>query len=103
MRLGAKGYRVTLLDRLDRRAGADRRSRRTATASTLGPTIVDRAAWFQAALGRIGRDFAADVDLRPVDPKIRVRWRERSVLPSGRMKRPMTYEVRRLSPRDVPG
>jgi phytoene desaturase len=37
MRLGAKGYRVTLLDRLDRVAGVVRLSRKTATASIWGP------------------------------------------------------------------
>lgn len=37
MRLGAKGYDVTVLDRLDRVGGADRPSARAATALTSAP------------------------------------------------------------------
>jgi phytoene desaturase len=71
MRLGAKGYQVTLLDRLDRAGGRGSSITRNGHRFDLGPTIVTVPQVFRQLWEECGRDFDKDVDLRPVDPYLR--------------------------------
>ncbi|MBF9061275.1 phytoene desaturase [Rhodobacterales bacterium HKCCSP123] len=103
MRLGAKGYRVTLLDRLDRAGGRGSSISRNGHRFDLGPTIVTVPQVFRQLWAECGRDFDKDVDLRPVDPYYEIRWRDGSVFTVRQDEQAMIDEVRRLSPRDVPG
>jgi phytoene desaturase len=68
MRLGAKGYRVTVLDRLDRVGGRGSSITENGHRFDLGPTIVTVPEVFRKLWAACGRDFDADVDLRPLDP-----------------------------------
>jgi phytoene desaturase len=103
MRLGAKGYQVTLLDRLDRAGGRGSSITENGHRFDLGPTIVTVPQVFRDLWAECGRDFAADVDLRPVDPYYEIRWRDGSTFRVRQDDDAMLEEVRRLSPRDVPG
>jgi len=103
MRLGAKGYRVTLLDRLDRVGGRGSSISQNGHRFDLGPTIVTVPQVFQQLWAECGRDFHADVDLRPVDPYYEIRWRDGSVFTVRQDEQAMIDEVRRLSPGDVAG
>ena len=103
MRLGAKGYRVTLLDRLDRAGGRGSSVTQNGHRFDLGPTIVTVPQVFEQLWAECGRDFRKDVDLRPVDPYYEIRWRDGSVFTVRQDEQAMIDEVARLSPRDVPG
>ena len=79
MRLGAKGYAVTVLDKLDRAGGRGSSISQDGHRFDLGPTIVTMPQVFEQLWEACGLDFHADVDLRPVDPFYEVRWPDGSV------------------------
>jgi phytoene desaturase len=103
MRLGAKGYRVTVIDRLDRAGGRGSSITDAGHRFDLGPTIVTVPEVFRKLWAACGRDFDADVDLRPLDPFYEIRWPDGSHFTARSDTAAMVAEVRRLSPRDVPG
>lgn len=103
MRLGAKGYRVTLIDRLDRAGGRGSSLTRNGHRFDLGPTIVTVPQAFEQLWAECGRDFHADVDLRPMDPYYEIRWDDGSRFAVRQDEEAMLAEVARLSPGDVPG
>jgi len=103
MRLGAKGYRVTVLDRLDRSGGRGSSLTQNGHRFDLGPTIVTVPQVFEQLWAECGRDFRADVDLRPVDPYYEIRWDDGSTFTVRQDEQAMLTEVARLSPRDVKG
>ncbi len=103
MRLGAKGYRVTLIDRLDRAGGRGSSLTRNGHRFDLGPTIVTVPQVFEQLWAECGRDFHADVDLRPMDPYYEIRWDDGSRFAVRQDEEAMLAEVARLSPGDVPG
>jgi phytoene desaturase len=74
MRLGAKGYRVTVLDRLDRAGGRGSSIDQDGHRFDLGPTIVTAPMVFEELWAACGRDFNADVALKPMDPFYEIRW-----------------------------
>jgi phytoene desaturase len=103
MRLGAKGYRVTVLDRLDRAGGRGSSITENGHRFDLGPTIVTVPEVYRKLWAACGRDFDADVDLRPLDPFYEIRWPDGSTFTARGDTEAMVAEVRRLSPGDVPG
>jgi len=103
MRLGAKGYRVTLLDRLDRAGGRGSSITQNGHRFDLGPTIVTVPQVFRQLWAECGRDFDKEVDLRPVDPYYEIRWRDGSTFRVRQDEDAMIEEVRRLFPRDEAG
>jgi phytoene desaturase len=103
MRLGAKGYRVTLLDRLDRAGGRGSSITQNGHRFDLGPTIVTVPQVFRQLWAECGRDFDKDVDLRPVDPYYEIRWRDGSAFRVRQDEDAMIEEVRRLFPKDEAG
>ncbi len=74
MRLGAKGYAVTVLDRLDVVGGRGSSITKDRHRFDLGPTIVTVPQVFEKLWAACGLDFHADVDLRPLDPFYEIRW-----------------------------
>ncbi|WP_435229986.1 phytoene desaturase [Pseudopelagicola sp. nBUS_20] len=103
MRLGAKGYAVTVLDKLDRTGGRGSSISQNGHRFDLGPTIVTVPQVFEGLWADCGRDFRADVDLRPVEPFYEVRWPDGSSFRASSDNQKMLEEVARLSPKDVPG
>ena len=103
MRLGAKGYRVTVLDRLDSAGGRGSAIHDQGYRFDLGPTIVTVPQLFRELWADCGRDFDADVDLRPLDPFYEIRWPDGSSYTARQDTDAMLAEVERLSPDDVPG
>ncbi|WP_025311380.1 phytoene desaturase [Roseicyclus elongatus] len=103
MRLGAKGYEVTVIDRLDRPGGRGSSITQNGHRFDLGPTIVTVPQVFRQLWQECGRDFDKDVDLRPVDPYYEIRWDDGSHFAVRQDEDAMIEEVRRLSPDDVPG
>ena len=103
MRLGAKGWRVTVIDRLDRPGGRGSSVSMDGHRFDLGPTIITVPQVLEELWQVCGRDFRRDVDLRPLDPFYEIRWPDGSRFPVCGDTDRMVAEVRRLSPGDVTG
>ena len=103
MRLGAKGYAVTVLDRLDRTGGRGSSIEQDGHRFDLGPTIVTVPDVFERLWADCGRDFHSDVDLRAIEPFYEVRWPDGSTFCASTDDDKMLAEVAKLSPSDVKG
>ncbi|WP_143535141.1 phytoene desaturase [Roseivivax jejudonensis] len=103
MRLGAMGYRVTVIDRLDVPGGRGSAIWKDGHRFDLGPTIVTVPQLFKELWAVCGRDFHEDVDLRPLDPFYEIRWPDGSRFSARQDTEAMREEVRRLSPGDLAG
>lgn len=103
MRLGAKGYRVTVIDRLDLPGGRGSSITQGGHRFDLGPTIVTVPQGLRALWADCGRDFDRDVDLRALDPFYQIRWQDGSTFTAHQSTDAMRAEVARLSPTDLPG
>ena len=103
MRLGAKGYEVTVIDRLDLPGGRGSSITRGGHRFDLGPTIVTVPQGLRELFAATGRDFDAEVDLRPMDPFYEIRWQDGSTFAARPDPAAMRAEVARLSPGDLPG
>ena len=103
VRLGAKGYRVLVLDRLDMPGGRASSIRKGGHRFDLGPTIVTAPQVFEALWTLAGRRMADDVDLRALDPFYTIRFPDGSTFTARQDTEAMRAEVARLSPGDLPG
>jgi phytoene desaturase len=103
MRLGAKGYRVTVFDRLPVCGGRGSAVMQGGHRFDLGPTLVTVPEVFRALWTDCGRDFDADVDLRALDPFYRITFPDGSDFTARQDLAAMRAEVARLSPSDVAG
>ncbi|MGX0879622.1 phytoene desaturase [Roseovarius sp. MBR-154] len=103
MRLGARGYRVSVMDRLDSPGGRGSSLMRDGHRFDLGPTIVTVPQIFRELWAACGRDFDADVDLRALDPFYEIRWPDGSTFTARQDGDAMRAEVARLSPGDLKG
>jgi len=103
MRLGAKGYAVTVLDRLDLPGGRGSSVTQDGHRFDLGPTIITVPQVYENLWRNCGRDFHKDISLRPMDPFYEVRWPDGSTFTARQDTDAMLAEVARLSPADVAG
>ena len=103
MRLGAKGYAVTVLDRLDVPGGRGSALHRGGHRFDLGPTIVTMPDLLRDLWAATGRDFDAEIDLRAMDPFYEIRWPDGSRFTMRPGREAMREEVRRLAPADLQG
>jgi phytoene desaturase len=103
VRLGARGYRVTVLERLDAPGGRAYVFRQDGFTFDAGPTIVTAPFLFEELWALAGRRFADDVELRPMDPFYRIRFDDGETFDASGEAGAMSREVARLSPADVAG
>ncbi|WP_298437976.1 phytoene desaturase [uncultured Jannaschia sp.] len=103
MRLGAKGWRVTVVDKLDMPGGRASSITMDGHRFDLGPTIVTAPEVFRRLFSDCGRDFDTAVDLRPLDPFYRITWPDGSHLDTFAGDAAMEAEIARVSPGDVAG
>lgn len=103
MRLGAKGWRVTVIDRLDRAGGRGSSITDQGHRFDLGPTIVTVPQILRDLWAACGREFDRDVDLRPLDPFYEIRFQDGRRFTMRPGVAAMREEVRRLAPADLPG
>ncbi len=103
MRLGAKGYAVTVVDRLDSLGGRGSSVTQDGHRFDLGPTIVTVPQGLRELFGLCGREFDKMVDLRPLDPFYEIRWPGGSKFAARQDTDAMRAEVARLSPGDAAG
>ena len=103
VRLGAKGYRALILDKLDMPGGRASSISRGGYRFDLGPTIVTVPQVFEALWTLSGREMARDVDLRRLDPMYEIRFPDGSTFSARQDTQAMRAEVARLSPSDLDG
>ncbi len=103
MRLGAKGYRVTVIDRLDRAGGRGSSISQGGHRFDLGPTIVTVPQILRELWAACGRDFDRDVSLQPMDPFYEIRFRDGESFTMRGDAAAMKAEVKRISPSDAKG
>jgi phytoene desaturase len=103
VRLGARGYRVTVLDRLESPGGRARVFRQDGFTFDAGPTVITAPFLLEELWALCGRSMADDVDLRPVTPFYRVRFDDGETFDYSGSPDAMRREVERLAPSDVDG
>ncbi len=103
IRLGAKGYRVTVLDRLDQPGGRGRVFRDKGFTFDAGPTVVTAPFLFEELWTLCGRRMSDDVDLRPVTPFYRVRFQDGTSFDYTGDPSAMRAQIAAFSPGDVEG
>ncbi len=103
VRLGARGYRVTVLEKLDAPGGRAYVHRQDGFTFDAGPTVITAPFLFEELWALCGRRMADDVDLRPVAPFYRIRFDDGTTFDYSGDEQAMRAEVARLAPDDVRG
>ncbi|MBU2410917.1 MAG: phytoene desaturase, partial [Gammaproteobacteria bacterium] len=103
IRLGAKGYRVTVLEKLDAPGGRAYVHRQDGFTFDAGPTVITAPFLFEELWALCGRRMADDIDLRPVSPFYRIRFDDGTVFDYSGDAEAMRAEVARIAPADVAG
>lgn len=103
VRLGAKGYRVTVLEKLDAPGGRAYVHRQDGFTFDAGPTIITAPFLFEELWRLCGRRLADDVTLKPVSPFYRIRFADGAVFDCLGEAEAMREQVARFAPDDVDG
>jgi phytoene desaturase len=103
VRLGAKGYRVTVLERLDSLGGRACVHRQDGFTFDAGPTIITAPQLFEDLWRLCGRNMADDIDLRAVDPFYRIVFDDGEHIDCYADLTAMRAEVARIAPDDLEG
>jgi len=103
IRLGARGFRVTLVERLDQPGGRARVFEQDGFTFDAGPTVVTAPFLFDELWTLCGRDRADDVELVPVDPFYRIRFNDGTAFNYTGDTEEMKQEIARFSEEDVAG
>ena len=103
VRLGARGYRVTVLEKLDAPGGRAYVHRQDGYTFDAGPTVITAPFLFEELWALCGRRMSDDIDLRPVAPYYRLRFDDGSTFDYSGDAAAMRAEVAKFSPSDVAG
>lgn len=103
VRLGARGYRVTVLEKRGQFGGRASVYRQDGFTFDAGPTIVTAPFLFEELWTLCGKKLADDVDLRPITPFYAIRFDDGETFTYTGDAAQMRGEVARLSPGDVAG
>ena len=103
VRLGARGYRVTVLEKLDAPGGRAYVYKQDGFTFDAGPTIVTAPFLFEELWKLCGRRLSDDVTLVPVSPFYRIRFHDGSHFDYSGDAGAMRAEIARFSPGDVDG
>jgi phytoene desaturase len=103
IRLGAKGYRVLLLEALDAPGGRAYTYHQDGFTFDAGPTILTAPHLLDELWQLCGRQMADDIDLRPLDPFYKIRFDDGDEFVAYADETKTREEVRRIAPADVAG
>ncbi|RZU02845.1 phytoene desaturase [Rivibacter subsaxonicus] len=103
VRLGARGYRVTVLEQLDAPGGRAYVYRQDGFTFDAGPTVITAPFLLEELWALCGRTLSDDVELRPVSPFYRIRFDDGTSFDYSGDAGAMRAEVERLAPGDVAG
>ncbi|HSC62330.1 MAG TPA: phytoene desaturase [Caldimonas sp.] len=103
VRLGARGYRVTVVEKLDAPGGRALVHRQDGFTFDAGPTVITAPFLFEELWALCGKRLADDVELRPVAPFYRVVFDDGERFDYSGDAAAMRVEVARIAPGDVEG
>lgn len=103
IRLGARGYRVTVLDRLSEPGGRATVFRQDGYTFDAGPTLITAPFVLEELWRFAGRNFHDDVELKALDPFYVIRFDDGDTFTCRQDPAAMRAEVARISPADVAG
>lgn len=103
IRLGARGWDVTVLERHDQPGGRARVFRENGFVFDAGPTVITAPFLFEELWALCGKRMSDYVDLRPVDPFYRIRFHDGGVFDYSGDPERMRAQISALSPGDVEG
>ncbi len=103
VRLGAKGYRVTVLEKLDGPGGRAYTYRQDGFVFDAGPTILTAPHLFAELWALCGRQFSDDIDLRSIDPFYQIRFDDGTIFEAHSDLEKMRAQIAAIEPRDVAG
>jgi phytoene desaturase len=98
VRLGARGYAVKVLERLDAPGGRAYQHHIDGFTFDAGPTIVTAPFLFEELWGLCGRKMSDDVDLREMNPFYKIRFSDGQTFTYKGDREAMREEVERFSP-----
>ncbi|MEL6948074.1 MAG: FAD-dependent oxidoreductase, partial [Pseudomonadota bacterium] len=98
IRLGARGYDVTVLERLEQCGGRASVFRQDGFTFDAGPTIVTAPFVFEELWALCGKRMADHVTLKPMDPFYRIRFHDGETFACNGDADFMESEVSRISP-----
>jgi phytoene desaturase len=101
VRLGARGWRVTILEKLDAPGGRAYVFRQDGFTFDAGPTIITAPYLLEELWALAGRRLDQDVELRRIDPFYRIRFDDGETMQCTGDLDAMRAEVARLAPSDV--
>ena len=103
VRLGARGYRVTVLEKLDAPGGRAYVYELGGFRFDAGPTVITAPFLFEELWELAGKKLSDSIDLRPVTPFYRIRFDDGQVFDYTGDPESMRREVAKLNPDDVEG
>jgi phytoene desaturase len=103
IRLGARGYRVTVCEKLDKPGGRAYVYEQDGFVFDAGPTIVTAPFLLEELWQLCGRQMADDIDLRAIDPFYRIRFDDGSHFDYSGDRETMRAEIARFNPADFEG
>lgn len=103
VRLAVRGYRVTVVDRLDQPGGRARVFEEDGHRFDAGPTVITAPFLLEELWQLAGRDLAEDVELVPVTPFYRIRFDDGQTFDYTGDAEAMRAEIARFEPADVAG
>ena len=103
VRLSAKGWRVTVLEKLDGPGGRAYVHEQNGHIFDAGPTIITVPFLFEELWQLAGKKLSDDVELRSLDPFYHIRFDDGDVFNYSGDPDKMRAEVRRISPSDSAG
>ena len=103
IRLGARGYRVTVLEKLDAPGGRAYVYKQDGFVFDGGPTIVTAPFLLDELWALCGKKLSDDVDLRAVTPFYQIRFDDGEIFNYTGDAEAMRQEVAKFSPSDVEG
>ncbi len=103
IRLGARGWRVSVLERLERPGGRAGMRRQDGFTFDMGPTIVTAPQLFEELWALCGRRMRDDIDMKRLDPFYTIRFDDGFSVPVAADAREMRRFVRQIAPNDLDG
>lgn len=103
IRLGARGYRVTVFERLEQPGGRASRFRQDGFTFDAGPTIVTAPFVFEELWALCGKRLSDHVELVSLDPFYTVRFAKGEMFRATADEERMRAEIARFNPADVAG
>ncbi len=103
VRLGARGYEVTVCEKLDKPGGRAYVYEQDGFVFDAGPTIVTAPFLLEELWELCGRNMADDIDLREINPYYRIRFDDGTHFDYSGDDAAMKAEIARFNPDDIAG